>query len=257
MMDRWTLKGKVALITGGTKGIGKAIVEELLGKQANVVFVARDKQTVDEQLANFKTLFPDQKIEGFQADVNNKDDINKVIDFIKVDFGKLDILVNNVGTNIRKPALEYEDSEIQHIFQTNLLSSFNLTMRCHELLKKSETGNVVFISSVAGQTHLRTGTVYAMTKAAMDQLTKNLAVEWAKDNIRVNSVAPWYIDTPLARSVLENKSYFNNVIERTPLGRIGGTFEVAGLVTFLCLPIAGFITGQCIAVDGGFTVYGF
>ena len=101
-MDRWTLKGKVALITGGTKGIGKAIVEELLAKEANVIFVARDKQLIDEQLALFKSSFPDQKIEGFQADVNNKEEINKAIDFIKADFGKLDILVNNVGTNIRK-----------------------------------------------------------------------------------------------------------------------------------------------------------
>ena len=256
-MDRWTLKDKVALVTGGSKGIGKTVVEELLAKGAYVVFVARGTQNIDEQLESCKTKFPNGKVKGIQADINSKTEVEKVFNFISTEFGRLDILINNVGTNIRKPALEYEEAEIQHIFKTNLFSAFHLTNQFYTLLKETKNSSVVFISSVAGQTHLRTGAVYAMTKAAMEQLTRNLAVEWSKDKIRVNAVAPWYIDTPLAQSVLKNKTYFDEVVQRTPLGRIGETFEVAGLVTFLCLPTAGFITGQCIAVDGGFTIYGF
>jgi Tropinone reductase 1 len=96
-----------------------------------------------------------------------------------------------------------------------------------------------------------------MTKAAIIQLTKNLAVEWAEDNIRVNAVAPWYILTPLVESVLKDKSYLSNVLERTPLNKIGETEDVAGAVAFLCMPAAAYITGQCLPVDGGFTINGF
>jgi Tropinone reductase 1 len=96
-----------------------------------------------------------------------------------------------------------------------------------------------------------------MTKGAMNQLTKNLACEWAEDGIRVNAVAPWYIETPLAKAVLQDQSYLNNILQRTPMGRIGKPEEVAAAVAFLCMPAAAYITGQCLAVDGGFTVYGF
>ncbi|MDQ4140366.1 MAG: SDR family oxidoreductase, partial [Bacteroidota bacterium] len=112
-------------------------------------------------------------------------------------------------------------------------------------------------SSVSGLNHLRTGAIYGMTKAAMIQLTKNLAVEWAGDNIRVNALAPWYIRTPLADAVLQNQEYLNDVLSRTPMGRVGEPSEVAAAAAFLCMPAASYITGQCLAIDGGFSVYGF
>lgn len=124
-------------------------------------------------------------------------------------------------------------------------------------MKKSDQGNVINISSVAGQKHLRTGSIYGMTKAAIIQLTKNLAAEWAEDGIRVNAVAPWYIKTPLAETVLMNKVYYNTVISRTPMKKIGKPEDVSAAVAFLCMPAADYITGQCISVDGGFTIYGF
>ena len=113
------------------------------------------------------------------------------------------------------------------------------------------------ITSVAGLTHIKTGSPYGMSKAAIDQLTRNLAAEWASDNIRVNSVAPWYIDTPLVKELLKDKKYYDEVIKRTPMKRIGNTREVAALCAFLCMDEASYITGQTIAVDGGFTVFGF
>ncbi|HEX8348717.1 MAG TPA: SDR family oxidoreductase, partial [Hymenobacter sp.] len=125
------------------------------------------------------------------------------------------------------------------------------------LLQAASGGSIVNISSVAGLAHVRTGAIYGMTKAAMIQLTRNLAVEWAPDQIRVNVVAPWYIQTPLAASVLSNEAYRSEVLSRTPLKRIGEPEEVAAAVAFLCLPAASYITGQCLSVDGGFTVNAF
>jgi Tropinone reductase 1 len=191
------------------------------------------------------------------ADVSKQEDRSRIVDAIERKWGKLDILVNNVGSNVRKKSVDFTDDEIDLLLQTNLKSAFDLSRKLHPLLKKSQDGSIVNISSVAGLTHMKTGAVYGMTKAAMIQMTKNLACEWAEENIRVNAVAPWYIETPLAKQVLKDQDYLGAVISRTPMKRIGQPGEVAAAVAFLCMPAASYITGQCLAVDGGFSVYGF
>ena len=173
--------------------------------------------------------------------------------------GSLDILVNNVGTNVRKPTVEYSEEEYDHIMNTNLKSVYKLCQRSFPYLKNSMEGStsIIMIGSVAGLTGIRSGTVYGMTKAAMAQLTTNLASEWAKDGIRVNNVAPWYIETPLVESVLSKPDVLKEIVERTPMGRVGQPQEVSGLVAFLAMPTSTFITGQNIAVDGGFVKNSF
>lgn len=252
--DFWTLTGKKALVTGGTKGIGAAIVEELVSLGAEVVVVARNAENLEKFCSQSKFR---GKVTGIAADVSRFKDYSVIIDSISNKWGSLDILINNAGVNIRKKTTDYSTEEFNKIFTTNLKSVFELSRLCYPLLKKSVQGNIVNISSVAGLTALRTGSIYAMTKAAINQLTKNLAVEFANDKIRVNAVAPWYIDTPLAQQVLANKDYLNEVLERTPMKRIGLPGEVAAVVAFLCMPAAGYITGQTICTDGGFSVYGF
>jgi Tropinone reductase 1 len=253
MSNRWNLQNKKALITGGTKGIGKAIVKEFLELGANVIIAARN----EAEFNLLKKEISSDNISFIQADVSNSKDIVSIISEIEKKWDSLDILVNNVGTNIRKRTIEYTADEYDHILNTNLRSAFELSRLCYQFLKKSKQGNIVNISSVAGQTHVRTGAIYGMTKAAIIQLTKNLAGEWAEDGIRVNAIAPWYILTPLAETVLKNKEYFNEVIGRTPMKKVGETKDVAAAVAFLCMPSAAYITGQCISVDGGFTIYGF
>jgi len=130
-------------------------------------------------------------------------------------------------------------------------------MLCCPLVKRRGNSSVVNISSVAGVNAIGTGAIYAMTKAAINQLTKNLACEWANDGIRVNCVAPWYIDTPLVERVLSDNKYLHAVEDRTPLKRVGKPEEVAGPVAFLCLDAASYITGQTILIDGGYSAYGF
>jgi Tropinone reductase 1 len=169
----------------------------------------------------------------------------------------LNILVNNDGTIVRKATLDYADAEWRALFELNLFGAFELARFAHPLLSRHAASSIVNVGSVSGLTHVRTGSPYGASKAALHQLTRNLACEWAEDGIRVNSVAPWYIRTRRTSPMLADPDYLDEVLERTPIGRIGEPEEVAAAVAFLCLPAASYITGECIAVDGGFLRYGF
>jgi Tropinone reductase 1 len=252
--DRWNLKGKNALVTGGTKGIGRAIVREFIDLGANVFTVARNEKGLASMI---EEMSGSNQIEGLPADVSKRSERIRIINKVKEKWDRLDILVNNVGVNIRKKTPEYSDEEYDHIMDTNLRSAFELCRLAFPLLKKSDQGNIIFVTSTAGLIHIRTGAVYGMTKAALIQLTRNLAAEWAEHNIRVNAVAPWYIETPLVKPVLQDQDYFREVISRTPMKKIGKPADVAGAVSFLCMPAAAYITGHCIPIDGGFIIYGF
>ncbi|MCD6556942.1 MAG: SDR family oxidoreductase [Bacteroidales bacterium] len=255
MEKRWSLQNKKVLITGATKGIGAAIVKEFADLGAELIIIARNKDKLNTMVNEYSEK--GIKISGVAADVSKRNDYKEILEGINNERGELDIFVNNVGTNIRKSAENYSFEDYDFIMNTNLRSAFELSRLLYPFLKKSEQGNIVFISSVAGQIHLKTGAVYAMTKAAINQLTKNLAVEWAGDKIRVNAVAPWYINTPLAETVLKNSDYEKSVLDRTPMNKIGEPEDVAAAVAFLCMPASAYITGQVISVDGGFTINGF
>ncbi|KAK9127013.1 hypothetical protein Scep_015859 [Stephania cephalantha] len=253
---RWSLQGMTALVTGGTRGIGHAVVEELAGFGAVVHTCSRKQEELNACLRDWSSK--GFRVTGSVCDLSLREGRQNLMDTVSSAFhGNLNILINNVGTNKRKPTIDYTAEEFSFLMATNFESSYHLCQLAHHLLKSSGMGSVVFISSVAGVVAINSGTVYAASKGAMNQVTKNLACEWAKDNIRVNSVAPWYIRTSLVKELLDDEVFERNVISRTPLKRVGEPKEVSSLVAFLCLPASSYITGQIISVDGGMTVNGF
>lgn len=252
----WSLTGQRALVTGGTKGIGEAIVRQFLDLGASVFIVARDNTLLQQQLTDYRQQ--GHIVDGLAVDVSQPGVATQVIDAVKATWGNLDILINNAGTNIRKPTSEYSPAEYDHVLNTNLRSAYELTQAAYPLLKESSVGGkVVMISSVSGLAHTSSGSLYGMTKAAMLQLTRNLAVEWAPDSIRVNAVAPWYIKTPLATPVLTNPEKLAGILKRTPMNRVGEPEEVASVVSFLCMPASGYVTGQTISADGGLMAWAY
>ncbi|KAJ0259000.1 Tropinone reductase [Hirschfeldia incana] len=252
---RWNLGGMTALVTGGTKGLGEAVVKELAMLGARVHTCARDETQLQESLQEWQA-------NGFQVttsvcDVSSPDQREKLMKTVSSVFqGKLNIFVSNVGTGVVKPTIECTSEEFSFIMATNLESAFHLAQLAHPLLKASGSGKIVLMSSVSGVVNLSRTSIYGATKGAMNQLARNLACEWASDNIRVNSVCPWFINTHATKDFLigEVKEKVESV---TPMGRVGEANEVSSLVAFLCLPAASYITGQTICVDGGFTINGF
>ncbi len=254
---RWRLDGQTCLVTGASKGIGLACVREFAGLGADVLMVARDEAHLETARAEVAEEFAGREILAFAADVAFHEQRMEVFDWIADLDVDLSLLVNNAGANVRKKTLDYNDADLRKIIDTNVVSAFELCRLAYPYLSEHANAAIVNIGSVSGLTHVRTGAPYGMSKAALTQLSRNLACEWAADGIRVNAVAPWYIRTRRTEGALADADYLEEVLARTPLGRIGEPEEVAAVVAFLCLPAASYVTGECIAVDGGFLRYGF
>lgn len=250
----WRLEGKRALVTGGSSGIGLATARELASMGADLLLVARDAGRLEEAASGVHSDFPGRSVAAVSADLSTETGRQRVVEAAG---NSLHVLVNNSGTNIRKKIADLTLDEYRAVQEANTTSCFEMCRLLYPALRAGAPACVVNNASVAGLTHLRTGAPYGMSKAAMIQLTRNLAVEWAAEGIRVNAVAPWYIRTPLAEQVLKDEHYRREVLERTPMGRVGEVEECARAIAFLCLPASSYVTGQCLAVDGGFSVYGF
>ncbi|MEI9918608.1 MAG: SDR family oxidoreductase [Bacteroidota bacterium] len=250
----WHLKDRKALVTGGTKGLGLAIVEEFLSLGAEVFLVARNQTEVDNLINTMQSR--GSAVDGMAADMTDGEARRKVIDTLSARWGKLDILVNNVGTNVRRRFIEYTEEEYRRLFDINLFSLTEMCRLSYPLLVKSGNASVINMASIAGWFDIQSGPPYGMTKAAIIQFTRHLAAEWAENNIRVNSVSPWYITTPLTVPVFASPGRLEKILARTPMNRVGEPHEVASAVAYLAMDHASYITGQDLKIDGGMSIKG-
>ncbi|KAL0489689.1 gluconate 5-dehydrogenase [Acrasis kona] len=238
------LEGKIALVTGAGKGIGRAIAIGMAEQGADVAILSRTRQDLEDVAKEIINL--GRKAYIVTADVSKVSDIEEAVRDVQSQTNRIDILVNNAGMNIRTPAIDVTEEDWNKIMDTNLKSAFFLSREVARIMKEQNTGRIINISSVAGCVAIRTGVVYGAAKAGMIHMTKILAMEFAKYGINVNGIGPWYFKTPLTEKVLSNKEYLDEVISRTPMGRVGELKELVGPAVFLASDSSSYITGQTL-----------
>ena len=248
-IDKFRLDDKVSIVTGASRGIGLAMAEGLAGAGSKLVIVGRRLealQSIAERIANESG----RHVIPVQADVGNFDDIGRIVEQTMAQFGRIDVLVNNAGINVRRPAEEYTEADWDTVTDVNLKGTFFLTQACGKVMIQQHAGKIINNLSLASAIGLPTITAYAASKGGLMQITKLLAVEWAQHNIQVNGIAPGFIRTALTepmRADMRNRW----VLNRTPANRWGEPEDLVGLTIYLASEASNFVTGEVIFVDGG------
>ena len=244
------LSGKVALVTGGSRGLGKAIAIAMARKGADVVICGRKQENLDGAVEDFSQAGLDVMTQV--ANVGKSDQVTGLFQAIEKRFGKLDILVNNVGMNILTPAVAEADEGLwDKTMETNLKGTYLASSLAVSLMKKTGGGKIINISSIAARRAAMGMGIYCVAKAGVEMLTRVLAVELAKDHINVNAVAPSVVKTRFSQPFWSNEDLLNEIVKTIPMGRIAETDDVVGTVLFLASSLSDFITGEVITVDGG------
>ena len=249
-LKKINLKKKVALVTGAGKGIGKACAIALAEAGADLIIISRTQKDLDA----VSKIIKRSKCSSYVCDVTNYNQIKNIINKQK----KIDILVNNAGTNIPEHFTKVQKKNMEYLVKLNTISTFHLAQLC--TLKMLETknrkkigGSIINMSSQMGHVGGPIRSVYNMTKSGLEGLTKGMAIDLAKDNIRVNTVCPTFVVTPMTKKFLKNKKFKNNMLRNIPLGRFADLSDVATAVVFLASDSSSMITGTSIVVDGGWT----
>lgn len=252
-MNSFELEGKIALVTGGASGIGLQIAKAL--NSAGAIVIIADIMEEAAEKATAELIRSGTEAMAVCTDVSAKTSVENLMSRIIDRYGRLDILVNSAGINIRKNFLEYDESEWDQILRINLKGIFLLCQAAGRLMVQQKSGKIINISSVLEKVGQGLRGPYAASKGGVAQLTKVLAIELAPHNVKVNCIAPGFIKTPLIASVMEKDPSFDSFVKsRVPMARVGNPEEVAGVVLFLSSELASYITGQSIFVDGGWTI---
>lgn len=249
---KFDLTGDVALVTGAARGLGRAISLALAHAGADVALGLRDVKTGGDLTKEIEAL--GRRALPLQMDMTQRNQISRAIEDTAVHFGRLDLLVNNAGLAPENLAENVTEEDFDLTLRVNLKGTFFASQAAGRVMIRQKRGCIISMSSQAGFVALPTESIYCMTKAAIAHLTRCLAVEWGKYNIRVNAVAPTFIHTPGTESALADPAFRSNVIERiAALHRIGEPTDVTGAVVFLASPAAALITGHTLLIDGGWT----
>ena len=248
---RFDLQGQVALVTGAARGIGNACALALAHAGADIALGLRNIQTGSELANEIEAM--GRRALRLQMDVMHLDEIQQAIGSTVSHFGRLDILVNNAGLGPSNLAENVREEDFDYTVAVNLKGTFFVSQAAGRVMIKQKYGRIINLSSQAGSVALPTESVYCMTKAAINHLTRCLAVEWGEYNITVNAVAPTFINTPGTAEALADDAFRADVLSRIALGRIGEPMEVASAVVFLASPAASLITGDTLLIDGGWT----
>ncbi|GAA0377043.1 SDR family oxidoreductase [Brevundimonas terrae] len=254
-MELFDLSGKVAIITGSSKGIGKAIAERLAEHGAKVVISSRKAEPCEAVAQAINEKHGEGRAIAIPANIASKDDLQRLVDDTRAVFGKIDILVCNAATNpYAGPMAGISDDQFGKILQNNVVSNhWLIQMVAPEMLERND-GSILIISSIGGLRGNALIGAYNISKAADMQLARNLAVEYGPQNVRVNCIAPGLIKTDFARYLWEDPQTLKSVTEPAPLKRIGLPDEIAGTAVYLCSPASAYVTGQTLVVDGGLTI---
>jgi NAD(P)-dependent dehydrogenase (short-subunit alcohol dehydrogenase family) len=249
------LDGKVAVVTGSSRGIGRAIVERMAEHGAKVVVSSRKAPACQEVADAINQRHGDGRAISIPANISSKDDLRRLVEETIQTFEKIDILVCNAASNpYYGPMSGISDDQFRKILDNNVIANHWLIGFVAPQMRARKDGAIVIVSSIGGLKGNETIGAYNISKAADFQLARNLAVEFGPDNVRVNCIAPGLIKTDFARALWENPQTLKFSTARTPLGRIGEPDEIAGAAVFLASSAGAFMTGQAIVIDGGATI---
>jgi NAD(P)-dependent dehydrogenase (short-subunit alcohol dehydrogenase family) len=245
------LSGNTALITGASKGLGKAMALALANAGANLILVSRDLEKLEATASSARAYGITASV--FKADVTSEEQVRALEKQVAGQFGKIQILINNAGLNIRKPVTDFSLAEWREVLDTNLTSAFLICRSMVPLMKGQGYGRIINMTSIMSHVALAGRTAYAASKTGLLGFTRALALELAPERITVNGISPGPVATEMNRPILENPELNAQFISKLPLGRWGSLEEIGELAVYLCSPAAGFITGTDMLIDGGWT----
>ncbi len=250
-LSLFSLQGKRALITGSSRGIGYGIAEALAGAGAEILLNARDKVALGDAAAKLATA--GAKVHALAFDVTSEDSVSDAIAHAESEIGPIDIVVNNAGMQHRQPLEEWRLDKFEQVMATNLTSAFLVSREAVKGMIARKRGRIINICSVMSNVARASIAPYSASKAALANLTRGMAVDWAKHGINVNGIAPGYIRTELNEALLQNVEFNAWVEKRTPLGRWADPSELGGAAIFLASDASTYVSGHILYVDGGFT----
>ncbi len=247
----FNLHGRVALVTGSTKGVGYGIALGLAQAGADLIIVSRNQADCDRVAGEIRDT--GRRSIGFATDVTKNEQVQKLVERAKAEFGRVDILVNNAGTAITKKAEDLTEADFDRVVGLDQRAVFFVAQAVGRQMIRQGGGRIISVASILGMVGERQVLPYCMAKGGVIQMTRALALEWARYNINVNALCPGYVVTPMNESDLNDEKIYNHLLKSIPMRRLGKIEDMAGAAVFMASGASSYMTGQCLVIDGGWT----